>query len=92
MIELSLVLGGVDMDIIRLILQIVYILVCIGLVFVVLRQEGKYGGLSGALTGSSDTYWAKNKGRSVEGKLEMATMYLAGAFIVLSIILNLKWW
>jgi preprotein translocase subunit SecG len=80
------------MDALKLILQIVYILVCIALVFIVLRQEGKYGGLSGALTGTSETYWAKNKGRSVEGKLELATKWLAGAFIVISIILNLKWW
>jgi preprotein translocase subunit SecG len=80
------------MDMLKLILQIVYILICIALVFIILRQEGKFGGLSGALTGSSETYWAKNKGRSVEGKLEMATMYLAAGFIILSIVLNLKWW
>lgn len=80
------------MDVLKLIIQIVYILVCISLVFIVLRQEGKFGGLSGALTGSSETYWAKNKGRSVEGKLELATKYLAAAFLVLSVVLNLKWW
>ena len=80
------------MDILKLILQIVYILDCIALTFIILRQEGKFGGLSGALTGSSETYWAKNKGRSYEGKLELATKYLAAGFIVLSVILNLKWW
>lgn len=80
------------MDIFKLVIQIVYILVCIALAFIVLRQEGKFGGLSGALTGSSETYWSKNKGRSVEGKLELATKYLAAAFLILSVILNLKWW
>ncbi|MDD3172696.1 MAG: preprotein translocase subunit SecG [Herbinix sp.] len=80
------------MDILKLVIQIVYILVCIALTIIVLRQEGKVGGLSGALTGSSETYWAKNKGRSVEGTLAKATKYLAAAFIILSVVLNLKWW
>lgn len=80
------------MSTLKLILQIVYILVCIALVFIILKQEGKYGGLSGALTGSSETYWAKNKGRSYEGKLELITKYLAAAFLILSVVLNLKWW
>ena len=55
------------MDALKVIVQIVYILICIALTFVVLRQEGKVAGLSGALTGSSETYWSKNKGRSAEG-------------------------
>ncbi len=80
------------MDVVKLVIQIVYILVCIALVVIILRQEGKFGGLSGALTGSSETYWSKNKGRSAEGKLELITKYLAAAFIVISVILNLKWW
>lgn len=80
------------LSVLKLVLQIVYILVCIALVFIILKQEGKFGGLSGALTGSSETYWSKNKARSFEGKLELGTKWLAAAFIVLSVILNLKWW
>ncbi len=80
------------MEYLRLAIEIVYILVCIALTFIVLRQEGKTGGLGGALTGSSDTYWSKNKGRSMEGTLEKATKYLAAAFIIISVILNLKAW
>lgn len=80
------------MDALKLIVQIVYILVCIALCVIILRQEGKVGGLSGALTGSTETYWSKNKGRSVEGALERATKILAAAFIILSLIMNLKIW
>jgi len=76
----------------KLAIEIVYILVCIALTFIVLRQEGKTGGLSGALTGSTETYWSKNKGRSMEGTLEKATKYLAAAFIIISVVLNLKIW
>jgi preprotein translocase subunit SecG len=80
------------MDALKLIIEIVYILICIALTFVVLRQEGKSAGLSGALTGSSgETYWSKNKGRSKEGTLERFTKYLAAGFIILSVVLNLNW-
>jgi preprotein translocase subunit SecG len=78
-------------EVLKVIVEIVYILVCIVLTYVVLKQEGKGYGLSGVLTGASDTYWSKNKGRSKEGMLETATKILAGAFIVLSVLLNLKW-
>jgi preprotein translocase subunit SecG len=76
----------------KVIVQIIYVLVCITLTFVVLKQEGKVAGLSGALVGSGETYWSKNKGRSVEGTLEKATKYLALAFIVISVLLNLNIW
>ena len=76
----------------KVIVQIIYVLVCIALVIIVLRQEGKVAGLSGALTGSGETYWAKNKGRSMEGNLERITKYLAASFMILSVLLNLNIW
>ena len=79
------------MQSLKVIVQIVYVLVCIVLTFIVLKQEGKQAGLSGALTGTTETYWSKNKGRSKEGMLENATKVLAGSFIVLSVVLNLNW-
>lgn len=80
------------MQVAKVIVQIIYVLICIAIVFIVLRQESKDSGLSGALTGGSDTYWAKNKSRSVEGKLERATRYLGVAFIAISVLLNLNIW
>jgi len=61
------------------------------LTVIVLKQEGKSSGLSGALTGASETYWSKNKGRSTEGMLARLTRILAALFIILSVILNLDW-
>ncbi len=78
------------MDVLKTIVQIIYIGICIALTVIVLKQEGKVG-LSGALTGVTETYWAKNKGRSREGMLEKSTKILAALFIVLSVVLNLKW-
>ena len=68
----------------------VYILVCCVLTVIVLMQEGKQAGLTGAISGAAETYWGKNKGRSMEGGLELATRILAVVFVVLSLILNLK--
>ena len=72
------------------ILLLVYILVCCVLTVIVLMQEGKQAGLTGAISGAAETYWGKNKGRSMEGGLELATRILAVVFGVLSLILNLK--
>jgi preprotein translocase subunit SecG len=77
------------MDILNVLVTIVYVLVCIGLVVVVLMQEGKSAGLSGAINGVADTYWGKNKGRSMEGALVKITRALAAAFVVLSVVLNI---
>lgn len=77
------------MEVLRIILTILYIIVCIGLVVVVLMQEGKTAGL-GAISGAAETYWGKNKGRSMEGALLKITTVLAVSFIVLAVILNLN--
>lgn len=69
-------------------LTIVFVIVAIVLTIVVLMQEGKSAGL-GAISGSSDTYWGKNKGRSMEGKLELITKILAAAFFILAIVINI---
>ncbi|MBQ9928769.1 MAG: preprotein translocase subunit SecG [Lachnospiraceae bacterium] len=77
------------MAVLRIIIQIIFILVSIALAAIVLMQEGKSAGL-GAVSGAAETYWGKNKGRSMEGKLVKITKYLAVAFILLTVILNLN--
>lgn len=74
----------------KIFIGIVYIAICVFLMAVVLRQEGKQQGL-GAIGGGAggDTYWAKNKGRSREGVLKRMTIAAAVGFILLSIALNL---
>ena len=66
------------------ILLLVYILVCCVLTVIVLMQEGKQAGLTGAISGAAETYWGKNKGRSMEGGLELATRILAVVFVVIN--------
>ena len=73
----------------RILLTIVFVLLCIAMVVLVLMQEGKSAGL-GAISGAAETYWGKNKGRSMEGTLVKITKYLAIAFIVVAAILNIN--
>ena len=77
------------MAVLRIVIQIVFILICIALTVLVLMQEGKSAGL-GAVSGAAETYWGKNKGRSMEGKLVKITTGLALGFMVLAVILNLN--
>ena len=77
-------------DIIRIIIIGIFILICIALTVIVLMQEGKSAGLSGAINGVADTYWGKNKGRSIEGKLVKFTKFLAIGFVVLAAVLDIN--
>lgn len=77
------------MEIFRIILTVIFILVCVALTVLVLMQEGKSAGL-GAISGAAETYWGKNKGRSMEGLLVKITKILAICFILLAAILNLN--
>ena len=45
---------------------------------------------SGAISGAAESYWGKNKGRSMEGGLVVATRVLAVLFVLISLLLNLS--
>jgi len=74
--------------VLKTILTVVLVLICIALTVIILMQEGKSAGL-GALAGTSDSYWSKNKGRSMEGVLVKITKVLVVLFIVISCVLNI---
>ena len=75
------------MAILRTVLMVLFVLICVVSVVLVLLQEGKSAGL-GAIAGAAESYWGKNKGRSMEGNLVKGTIVLAVLFFVLAIILN----
>ena len=72
----------------RIALSILLLLVCFFLIGVVIFQEGNSQGL-GAVGGMAESYWGKNKGRSLEGKLQKLTAIAAALFIILSLVLNI---
>ena len=75
------------MAVLRTVLTILLILVSIVFTAIVLMQEGKSAGL-GAISGAAETYWGKNKGRSMEGTLSKFTTFAAITFMVLAVVLN----
>ncbi len=76
------------MSTIRLILSIVFIIISVAITVIVLMQEGKSAGL-GSISGAAETYWGKNKGRSMEGALVKGSTALVVLFLVLSVVLNI---
>ena len=68
------------------ILGAVLIVISIVLIILVLLQESKQQGLSGAIAGGADTFFGKNKGRTMEAKLEKITKVLCTAFIILTLV------
>ncbi len=75
--------------VIKIVLTVLFIIISLAITVIVLMQEGKQAGLSSSVSGGSDTYWGKNKGRSAEGALEKVTTILGILFIVIALILNL---
>ena len=76
------------MNVVKIILQIIFLIDCIALTVVVLMQEGKQQGL-GTIAGAAETYWGKNRGRSMEGGLVKATTVMGILFFVISMVLNM---
>lgn len=76
------------MAVLKIILTVIFIIISIALTVIILMQEGKSAGL-GAITGAADTYWGKNKGRSMEGRLVTGTKILVVLFVVIAAVLNL---
>ncbi len=77
-------------ELIVTILSVVDIIVSISLIVVILMQSKNASGLTGALggMGQTNTYWDKNKGRSLEGRLAKYTKILAALFIIISLIIS----
>ena len=73
----------------EIVLGIVLILTSLALVAIVLLQEGRSAGLSGAIAGCAETFLGKSKGRTVEQKLVKITKVLAVVFFVLSLVSTL---
>ena len=79
------------MPVLNTILTVVFIILSIVITVVILMQEGKSAGL-GAIAGAADTYWGKNKGRSMEGMLVKLTRVGVLLFLVIAMVLNLGIW
>lgn len=73
----------------EIILGIVLILLSVAIIVLVLLQEGKSAGLSGAIVGGAETFFGKNKSRTMESKLVLITKIIAISFFVLALVATL---
>ncbi len=68
-------------------LIIIHLVISLVLIIVVLMQQGKQAGLSGAVAGGAETFFGKNKGRTVDAMLKKLTSVVAILFIASSLVL-----
>ncbi|HEI6621145.1 TPA: preprotein translocase subunit SecG [Staphylococcus aureus] len=69
-------------------LSVLLIIDCIALITVVLLQEGKSSGLSGAISGGAEQLFGKQKQRGVDLFLNRLTIILSILFFVLMICIS----
>ncbi|MFK3243753.1 preprotein translocase subunit SecG [Staphylococcus aureus] len=69
-------------------LIVLLIIDCIALITVVLLQEGKSSGLSGAISGGAEQLFGKQKQRGVDLFLNRLTIILSILFFVLMICIS----
>lgn len=77
------------MTALEIIVSIIHVLISLSLVAIVLLQSGKSAGLSGSIAGGAETFFGKNKGRTLDALLSKYTSAAAIAFLVTSIALFL---
>ena len=76
------------MDIVKIVFSCIQLTLCLVLICVIILQSGKNSGLS-AFTGANESYLSKNKAKSRDARLALATKWVAGIFVVLTVILNI---
>ena len=77
------------MEIVKIVLTVLEVVASISLIVVVLMQSGKEAGLSGALTGNTDTYLSKNQNAGLDKMLASSTKWIALVWILLTLSLSL---
>ena len=73
----------------EIILGIILLRLAVAIIVLVLLQEGKSAGLSGAIAGGAETFFGKNKSRTMESKLVLITKIVAISFFVLALVATL---
>lgn len=77
------------MEVLKIVLTVVQVIISVGLIAIILIQSGKESGLSGALSGNSESYMSKSGSGSLDKKLASATKWVALAWIILTMVVCL---
>ena len=78
------------MQVLKIILTVIYFIVCFALIVLAMMQSKDDAGLSSTITGSSsNNFFEKNKGNTREGKQKKWTIILSVVFVILSVVLGI---
>ena len=77
------------MGALKTVVMVLEVIASLALILVVLFQSGKESGLSGAISGSAETYLSKNKNGGLDQTLATATKWVALAWVLLTLALSL---
>lgn len=72
----------------NIVLGALLILVSIAIIVVIILQQGNQQGL-GVVTGAADSYFSKNKARSIDAFLSRWTKVFAAVFVIFVLALNI---
>lgn len=75
----------------KTVLMVLHVLVCLTLIFVVILQSGRSAGITGEVAGGAETFFGKNKARTLNGMLGRMTTIAAIIFVVTSLALTIVW-
>ena len=79
--------GRIKMGVLGIVLGVVLALVSVAIIVVIILQEGNQQGI-GVVTGAADSYFSKNKARSIDAFLSRWTKVFAAIFVLFVIVLN----
>ena len=69
----------------EILIGILLVITSVAIVILVLMQQSRRAGLSGAISGGAETFFGKNKSNSVEAKLSRFTKVLGVIFFVIAL-------
>lgn len=77
------------MSTISIVLAVIYILICLALIGFILLQSSKNQYMNSVISGGAETFFGKNKGRSIDSKLRKLTTVCAVLFVIVTLALAL---
>lgn len=72
---------------VQIIMGCVQIIFCVLLIILILFQSSKTAGLSGSIGGGAETFFGKNKQRTLDAKLKKFTMICAVLYVIVTLAL-----
>ena len=75
------------MSVWAIIVNIIYLIICLAIIAVVLLQSGRSAGISGTIAGGAETFFGKHKGRAYEQILSKYTAVIAILFVIVAVVL-----